>query len=182
MKKLYPALAALALLAGLLAAVGLPVGATSQAGFAATLEGYQEVPAISTMGTGTFTASLSSDGMAVSYVLSYADLSGAASASHIHFGQAGVNGGVAVFLCGGALPACPGAGGTVSGTFTAQNVGGPAGQGIAPGEFDELLDAMFSGVTYANVHTAMHPAGEIRGQIEAVDQDRRRGRGPQRGR
>jgi hypothetical protein len=42
---------------------------------------------------------------------------------------------------------------------------GPSGQGIDPGEFNELVRAMRAGVTYANVHTEKHGTGEIRGQI-----------------
>jgi hypothetical protein len=54
----------------------------------------------------------------------------------------------------------------VTGTITPANILGPAGQGIAAGEFDEFIAAMRAGVTYANVHTAQFPGGEIRGQIE----------------
>ena len=43
---------------------------------------------------------------------------------------------------------------------------GPAGQGIDAGELDELLDALKSGVTYANVHSTKFPAGEVRAQID----------------
>jgi hypothetical protein len=48
---------------------------------------------------------------------------------------------------------CPVAGGTISGTFDADDVIGPADQGIAAGEFDELLRAMRAGKTYVNIHT-----------------------------
>jgi hypothetical protein len=54
----------------------------------------------------------------------------------------------------------------VSGTITSADVIGPAGQGIAPGEFDELVRALREGATYANVHTTLYPGGEIRGQID----------------
>ena len=47
----------------------------------------------------------------------------------------------------------------------AADVVGPAVQGIALGEFGELLRAMRKGVTYANVHSDKHPSGEIRGNI-----------------
>jgi hypothetical protein len=47
---------------------------------------------------------------------------------------------------------------------------GPASQGIGPGDFGKLVDAIRSGVTYVNVHTPMFPAGEIRGQINNDDQ------------
>ena len=49
---------------------------------------------------------------------------------------------------------------------------GPAGQGIAAGEFAELVRALRAGAAYANVHTTAHPGGEIRGQV--ADDDRGR--------
>jgi hypothetical protein len=48
---------------------------------------------------------------------------------------------------------------------TASDVIGPSGQGVAPGEFEEAIDAMRDGAAYANVHTMVYPSGEIRGQI-----------------
>ena len=54
----------------------------------------------------------------------------------------------------------------MTGTFRAADVIGPAVQGIAPGEFDELVKALRAGVAYANVHTDLHPGGEIRGQLD----------------
>ena len=43
---------------------------------------------------------------------------------------------------------------------------GPDGQGIAPGEFSKVIEAIRSGVTYVNVHSMKFPPGEIRGQVE----------------
>jgi hypothetical protein len=43
---------------------------------------------------------------------------------------------------------------------------GPSGQGIEPGEFDELVAAVRAGRTYANVHSTKYPAGEIRAQLD----------------
>ncbi len=62
--------------------------------------------------------------------------------------------------------ACPPSPATVTGTLTAANVVGPAGQGIAAGEFAELIRAIRAGKTYANVHSTKFPGGEIRSQIE----------------
>jgi hypothetical protein len=53
----------------------------------------------------------------------------------------------------------------VTGTLVPADVVGPAGQGIAAGEFGELVDAMRAGVTYVNVHSTLHTAGEIRAQL-----------------
>jgi hypothetical protein len=50
---------------------------------------------------------------------------------------------------------------------TPADVVGPAGQGISPGQFEEVLKAMREGATYANVHSTLFPGGEIRGQIES---------------
>lgn len=54
----------------------------------------------------------------------------------------------------------------MTGTIVPANVIGPAGQGIAAGEFGELVEAIRQGATYANVHTVAFPGGEIRGQID----------------
>ena len=135
----------------------------------ANLTGFQEVPAVSSFGSGTFRATIDDDAQTITYELSYGGLNSTAMAAHIHLGQRGANGGVAAFLCGGGdKPACPaGTGGTetVSGVIDAADVIGPAAQGIAPGEFGELVRAIRAGVTYANVHTMTQPGGEIRGQI-----------------
>ena len=131
----------------------------------ALLSGYDEVPAVSTAGTGEFSARVTGD--AIAYRLSYQNLRGSTTAAaHIHFGNAGTNGGVIVHLCGGSAPACPPVGGTVEGVITAAQIEGPAGQGIAPGEYVEVLAAIRAGVTYVNVHTDLHPSGEIRGQVK----------------
>jgi hypothetical protein len=54
--------------------------------------------------------------------------------------------------------------GRVEGVLTAANVIGPAAQGIAAGEFQELIRAMRAGKAYVNVHTTTFAGGEIRGQ------------------
>jgi CHRD domain len=142
----------------------------------ADLDGYQELsPAssISTLGNGEFEARVQSQ--AIEYELSYEDLEGGAVLfAHIHFGQFHTNGGVSAFLCGGGgKPACPAPPATVTGTIVPTDVVGPAAQGIAAGEFDELVRAMRAGATYANVHTTMFPGGEIRGQIDLGGRDGR---------
>ena len=47
------------------------------------------------------------------------------------------------------------------------------GQGILAGEFDELVEAIRAGATYANVHSTEFPPGEIRDQISSDDRHHR---------
>lgn len=141
--------------------------------FTGTLSGFEETPTISVPGTGTIRAVLSGDGKTISYRLRYSQLTGPALFAHIHLGRPAIAGGVIAFLCDSAdtapesvtVPECPGAGGQVSGTIRASDVIGPAGQGIAAGEFDEFVAALRAKATYANVHTEAFPPGEIRGRI-----------------
>ena len=49
--------------------------------------------------------------------------------------------------------------------ITAEDILGSPGQGLDPGAFNELVQAMLDRATYANVHTEVHGGGEIRGQI-----------------
>ncbi len=137
------------------------------------LTGYQEAtPAgVSSVATGSFVAAIDDVAGTVDYILSYSDLEAPALFAHIHFGNRFTSGGVSVFLCGGGgTPACPTPSGTVTGTITAADVIGPAGQGIAAGELDELIRAIRAGVTYVNVHSTKFPSGEIRGQINDDNQ------------
>lgn len=139
--------------------------------FKADLDGYQEVPAVSSTGTGEFEARIV--GNTIEFELSYENLEGTTTTqAHVHFGKKSDSGGVSFFLCGGGgRPACTPDSGTFTGTVTAADIVGPTGQGIAPGEFDEVVRAMRAGVTYANVHTDKHPGGEIRGQIKSRGDD-----------
>jgi hypothetical protein len=142
------------------------------------LTGYEEVPSVSTTASGVFKATIRKDNT-IDWELSYSDLQGAVQQSHIHLGQAGVNGGISVFLCtnlgngpAGTQP-CPAPPATISGTITVNDVSpnipataGARTQGLNTGEFDELVAAMRAGVTYVNVHSTLWPGGEVRSQIQ----------------
>ena len=176
------------------AAVGLVAGASADDNgkpkrYRATLTGFSEVAinaptdtdgdvtsvgmvgALSTTGRGTFRADIDEASQIITYTLKFSGLEGAVTMSHLHFGQHHTAGGISVWLCG--TTTNPGPGGTqtcrpdvtLSGTIAPVNVVGPAGQGIAPGEFAELVAAIRAGVVYANVHSTRYPAGEIRGQL-----------------
>lgn len=153
----------------LVAGFSLTTGADERNVLRATLTGFQEVPAISTTGQGEITLRLGDNSL--EYELTYADMEDPVNVAHVHIGQRGVNGGVMFFLCGGGgRPACTSPSGTFTGTVTAADIVGPAGQGVAAGQFDEVVRALRSGNTYANVHSVAPPAGrfpggEIRGNI-----------------
>ena len=133
--------------------------------FRAHMIPYSEVPALNSTGHAELTLTVTDT--TITFQLDYADLTGPPLFSHIHVGQVGVSGGVSVFFCGGdGKPPCPAANsGTVSGSIAAADVVGPTAQGFVAGDITPLIAALRSGVTYANMHTAKFPSGEIRGQI-----------------
>jgi hypothetical protein len=133
----------------------------------AALLGVHETPSVSTPAVGRFRAVIDEDSGVINFTLTYDGLSGSATASHLHFGERHVAGGVMMWICGGGgqLPCPAGTSAEITGTIAAANVTGPAAQGIAAGEFAEAIAAIRAGASYVNVHTATFPAGEIRGQV-----------------
>jgi hypothetical protein len=144
---------------------GFPASGWAAETFRAVLNGGKEVPVCSTAGSGTLELVVPDDQSRIDFLLQYA-LEGSVMVAHIHLGKRTEAGGVIVFFCGGGgKPDCPPSPAAVSGTMVAGDILGPAGQGIAPGEFGELLRAIRSGQAYANVHSNICPSGEVRGQI-----------------
>jgi hypothetical protein len=151
----------------------------------AHLNGFNETPStLSTPARGEFRATIK-EGDTIEYRLTWRNLESNVTQAHIHFGAVGLSGGISAWLCGTGAAGTPLAGpmgtpqcmgetamdltsGEASGEITAAQVVGPAGQGIAPGEFAELLAAIRAGATYANVHSVNRGPGEIRGQISII--------------
>ena len=177
------ALALLLLVGGLVAVVAASVALAGddegKNSFKAALNGYNEVVgssaagdsgSVSTGARGIFRAKLRNDGTALDFTLTYSDMEGGTvTQAHPHFAQSHVGGGIFGFFCGGPKPACPTPEGTVDGTWTAADVIGPAGQGVAAGSFEEFVRALRAGAVYINVHSSgaatSYPEGEIRGQV-----------------
>jgi hypothetical protein len=139
------------------------------------LSGFNEDPLVlSTTGNGRFNLRIDVDKQEGSYELSYSALEGDVTQAHIHIGGHSQSGGIAIFLCSnlGNGPAgtqlCPPAPATIRGTIHAADVIGPAGQGVAAGELNEVIAAIRGGVAYANVHSMKYPGGEIRAQLDRV--------------
>jgi len=121
--------------------------------YAASLAGSQEVPAVTTGGSGSAWAVVSADQSMITYVVTYGGLSGPVVAAHIHAGAVGANGGVILPLVHGPSP--------MVGTLTASNLSasGPLAT------FADAVAAIRAGGTYVNLHTAANPGGEVRGQL-----------------
>jgi hypothetical protein len=117
---------------------------------AASANGNQEVPSVTTSGTGSVTGTYDANTKILQYNASWTNLSGTAAAAHFHGpAAAGANAGVVV-------------------PFTLVNNGS---SGTATGR-DTLTASqeadLLAGKWYYNVHTAGHPSGEIRGQVSAT--------------
>ena len=122
--------------------------------FTARMNGAQETPANNTKGSGSVTFTL--DGTKLKYSIEVKDLSGAATAAHVHVGAVGVAGPPVYTF---AIKA-----GTTSGTVAEGTIEltTDASAGV-PG--DSLRKLLSNGNAYVNVHTKNFPGGEIRGQV-----------------
>jgi len=111
--------------------------------FSSTLNGASEVPATTSLGSGTFSSGLANS--TLTYTLSFTNLLSAATGAHIH-GPADTSHNASIII-----PFTPPAAsfGTFSGTAT-----------LNP---QVLLD-LVSGLSYVNIHTTNYGGGEIRGQ------------------
>jgi hypothetical protein len=138
----------------------------------ATLHPSNEVPSVSSPAEGHFSAEIDTVNDEITYEMTFSGLQAPVTQSHIHFAQRNVNGAIVVWLCGTATnpgPAgtqtCPQSG-TISGVIHGSDIQTVPSQGIATGEFDELVNAIRNGLAYANIHTMQSPGGEMRGQLQ----------------
>jgi hypothetical protein len=131
-------------------AVALTFASRSQAAttqFKADLKASSEVPPNTTAGTGTVTMTFDSDSKQLSWKGSYSDLSGPATAAHIHGpAEVGKNAGVVTWISTKGSPFPSPFEGSV--TLT-----------------DAQAGDLMAGLYYVNIHTAANPGGEVRGQL-----------------
>jgi hypothetical protein len=111
----------------------------------ADMNGAAEVPPNPTTAKGSVTAAFDTTTKKLTWKGTYSGLSGPATAAHLHAGEPGKNGGVAVPLFAGAAAKSPFEG---EATLT-----------------DAQAADLLAGKLYANIHTETHKAGEIRGQL-----------------
>jgi CHRD domain/PEP-CTERM motif len=150
-------------------ALALATPAHADTIYTATLLGSNEVPPTGSPGTGFATFILSGNLLSINE--SFSGLTAPASAAHIHCcGPVGVNEMVAVPFTpfpnttSGTFMATVDL--TVAATYTAGFIMQEGGT-VASAEAG-LIAALNSGDTYANIHNANFPGGEIRGQIAQV--------------
>jgi hypothetical protein len=154
--------AALLAIAALLA---VPAAALAAEPFSAQLTGDAEVPPVTTDGSGSANVTISDDENSISFEVTFEGLSGdgTATMAHIHVGPADDVGPPILWLSDCCAPGSFSS--PLSGTLTEADLT-PAG-GIDT--WEQALQAIRDGNTYVNVHTGMHPGGEIRGQLMAVE-------------
>ena len=108
------------------------------------LRGANEVPPNSSGGSGSVDAVFNKQTSQLRWKVNYAGLTGPATAGHFH-GPAAVGANAGVVLPWPGTMASP-----MEGSAT-----------LTPAQANDLL----AGRWYANVHTAAHPGGEVRGQM-----------------
>ncbi len=109
-----------------------------------SLTGAQEVPAVTTGGSGTVETTFDKSTNVLTWSVAYSGLSGPVTAGHIHGpAPAGTNAGVLIPFTGDLSSPIKG-----KATLTAAQVAD-----------------LTAGRLYVNLHTAKNPGGEIRGQL-----------------
>jgi hypothetical protein len=132
--------------------------------FTAKLSGSNEVPLVTTAGSGTATFQLSADGKSIHYQVNLKHMNGVVGA-HIHKGKQGENGPVVADLFGN-----PGMSGPPTGKINGQLTKGTLSSSDLTGPLTgktmvRLVSMIRSGDAYVNIHTTKNQDGEIRGQI-----------------
>jgi hypothetical protein len=127
----------------------------------ADLSGDNQVPALTSSGSGFASFTVSPDETSIAYRL-YANDTVGVTQAHIHIAASNENGPVAAFLFGPADPAVDADGLLAEGTIMASDLVASAG---FDGTMTQFLSALRSGGAYVNLHTAANPPGELRGQI-----------------
>ena len=114
--------------------------------------GSQEVPAVTTSATGTFVGTYNENTNVLSYNINWTGLSNNVTMAHIH-GPALA--GVSALPIHDLVISSNGTAGTSTGNVTLA---------------DSTEAHLLNGRLYYNIHTALYPNGEIRGQLTATPQ------------
>ena len=129
--------------------------------YSAHLTGENEIPALSTSASGTFTLTVAPDGSSVRYVLSVSTITNV-TVARLHEGKAGATGATLLTVYAGPTKSGAFSGTLTQGSFAAIKLEGPL-KGKTIADFVALVKA---GAVYLNVGTSAHPKGETRGQLK----------------
>lgn len=140
-----------------LLAVAVPLALAATAGadivtYNVTLDGDQEVPSVDTPGFGNAVVTLDTDTGELTWDVEYFDLLAPSTAAHFH-GPADIDDTAGVLVDMGAGETFGVTEGTLMGSAFIGEV-----------QIEQVLD----GLWYINIHSEMHPGGEIRGQVVPV--------------
>jgi hypothetical protein len=164
-------IAGLASSAAVLIAVASAPGLAQVTIFTAALRGGNEVPANASPGTGSATVTLDEALNTLLVTESFSGLvGGGATGAHIHCcAVPGANGAVAVDFVPNGFPL-----GVTSGFYShlfdlmsaaTYGTGFLSAQGSVANARNTVVAGLLGGLTYANIHDAQFPGGEIRGQL-----------------
>ncbi len=127
----------------------------------AVLSGSNETPAaVVTGATGTAEVFVNLATQSVTYTVNVSNLPSGAVGGHFHVGGPGVGGPVVIDL---APPANVSNDFTLSGTVAQSALRVRADQGIRT--WDDFIQPLIGGQMYVNIHSAVNPGGETRGQL-----------------
>ncbi len=133
------------LLAAVVGAAFVSAASASTLNYTAKLTGRSEIPKTDSKGKGKLEATFDTGSKVFNYTLSFENLTGPATAAHIHGPATRAQSAGVVAPLGDKSPASP-----VTGSITMT---------------DDQVKMLESHKLYVNVHTAANPGGEIRGQI-----------------
>lgn len=155
----------------LIAAGALLLGASAQANaqtirLTAVLSGSNEVPAIVVTGaTGTAEVFVNLATQTVTYDVDVFNLPSGAVGGHFHVGGPGASGPVVIDL---APPTNISNDFSLNGTVSPSALRVRAEQGIRT--WEDFIQALIGGQVYVNIHSAVNPGGETRGQLTVSPQ------------
>jgi CHRD domain len=129
--------------------------------FFVSMSGAGEVPPNEEQGFGEALVIISDDFTTITVSSYFDDLTGPATASHIHIGPPDGTGPVVLPFAG--FPADTD--GHYEADLTPDDISPTSGF-----SYRDLVRALFQGNAYMNIHTAAHPGGEIRGQVSYIGQ------------
>ena len=133
-------------LIGLVCIVWSGAATAASVSFKVPLTGAEQVPAVTTTGSGTADLTWDPSTRDVTWSVAYNNLSGPVTMAHFHGGAKGKNGPVTIWLTKKDSPVTS----PISGKAT-----------LTPEQAKDFA----AGDWYINVHTKDHPSGEIRGQV-----------------